>query len=46
MTTEKKVTTATKVIYWVTTALIALSALSGVFYRKNAPFGIADVVCL
>jgi uncharacterized membrane protein YphA (DoxX/SURF4 family) len=32
MSTEKKVTTATKVIYWISTALIALSALSGIFF--------------
>lgn len=31
MSTEKKVSTATKVIYWISTALIALPAMMGVF---------------
>jgi len=36
MTTEKKVSTATKVIYWVTTALITLSAIPGAFMINTA----------
>ena len=36
MTTDKKVTTATKVIYWITTALIALAALPGAFMINTA----------
>lgn len=35
MTTEKKVSTATKVIYWISTALIALPAMMGVFMLNN-----------
>jgi len=31
MTTDKKATTATKVIYWITTGLISLSAIPGAF---------------
>lgn len=36
MSTEKKVTTATKVIYWISTALIALPAISGIFFLNSA----------
>jgi uncharacterized membrane protein YphA (DoxX/SURF4 family) len=35
MSTEKKVSTATKVIYWVSTALIGLPAISGIFFLNS-----------
>ncbi len=35
MSTEKKVSTATKVIYWISSALIGLPAISGIFFLNS-----------
>ena len=45
MTTENKPTTATKVIYWISTALIAVPALMGAF-MLNSPDAKAGAVHL